>query len=63
MKIKGNVLIVTDSVDENLYLAARNLPTVDLSDVAASVDPVSLVRAEKVIITVAAIKEFEELLK
>jgi large subunit ribosomal protein L4 len=62
--LSGNVLIVTESIDENLYLAARNVPHVSLLDVhAAAMDPVTLVRAEKVVITEAAIKELEELLK
>jgi len=64
MNLSGNVLIVTDSVNENLYLAARNVPHVAILDVhAAAMDPVTLVRAEKVVMTEAAIKELEELLK
>ncbi len=64
MKIEGNVLIVSDTVEENLYLAARNLPHVDVRDAATSAsDPVALVGAEKVVVTEAAIKEIEELLK
>jgi large subunit ribosomal protein L4 len=51
-------LIVTDSVDENLYLAARNLPHVDVIDTAA-VDPVSLIAFEKVIMSVNAAKKLE----
>jgi large subunit ribosomal protein L4 len=62
MKIGNRVLIVADDIEENLYLAARNLAGVDVRDVAA-VDPVSLVGTEKVLITVAALKQFEELLK
>lgn len=58
----GNILIVSDVVDENLYLSSRNLINVDIRDVAA-LDPVSLVRTEKVIITSAALKQLEELLK
>lgn len=54
-------LIVTDELDANLYLAARNIPKVDVLDVNA-VDPVSLVSFSKVIITVAALKKFEEML-
>src|SRR5579872_7247355 len=50
MKIEGNVLIVADSVSENLYLSARNLHHVDVLDAATSAtDPVSLVRADKVV--------------
>ena len=55
------VLIVTEEVDETLYLAARNLPHVDVVDVAA-VDPGSLVGYDKVVVTVAALKKFEEML-
>jgi large subunit ribosomal protein L4 len=64
MKVDGNALIVSDSVEENLYLSARNLHQVDVRDAATTAtDPVSLVRADKVIITQAAIKEIEGLLK
>ena len=64
MKIEGNVLIVSDNIEENLYLAARNLHEIELSDAtAAAADPVSLVRADKVIMTEAAIKELEGLLQ
>lgn len=54
----ASVLIVTESVDENLYLSARNLKDVDVLDVAAT-NPVSLLSHEKVLITVAALKRFE----
>lgn len=57
----NDVLIVTDAVDENLYLAARNLPHVDVRDVQGS-DPVSLIAYDKVLVTVSAVKKFEELL-
>ncbi len=56
-----NVLIVADAVDKNLYLAARNLHKVDVCDVDA-VDPVSLVAFDKVMVTVDAVKKFEEAL-
>jgi len=56
-----NVLIVTDEVDKNLYLAARNLHEVDVLD-ANGLDPVSLIGFEKVLITVSALKKVEELL-
>lgn len=56
-----NVLIVTDEVDANLCLSARNLANVDVRDVLG-VDPVSLVAYEKVAVTVAALKRFEEIL-
>jgi large subunit ribosomal protein L4 len=57
----ADALIVTDNVDENLYLAARNLHTVDVRDPNA-VDPVSLIAFEKVIMTVGAVKAIEEML-
>lgn len=64
MKLTGNIVIVSDTVDENLYLASRNLPNVELRDAGATAsDPVTLVGAEKVVITEAAIKEIEGLLK
>jgi large subunit ribosomal protein L4 len=56
-----NVLIVADGVDENLYLASRNLHKVDVRDVEGA-DPVSLIAYDKVMITVDAIKKFEETL-
>ncbi len=56
-----DVLIVSDAVDQNLYLAARNLPHVDVRDVQGS-DPVSLIAYDKVLVTVSAVKKFEELL-
>jgi large subunit ribosomal protein L4 len=57
----SNVLIVADAVDENLYLAARNLKGVDVRDVEA-VDPVALISHDKVLITVPALKRLEETL-
>lgn len=51
-------LIIIDAVDENLYLAARNLPHVDVIDTAA-IDPVSLIAFEKVIMSVSAAKKLE----
>ena len=56
-----NVLIVSDQVENNLYLAARNLHKVDVLDVAG-VDPVSLIGFDNVLITVAALKKVEEML-
>jgi large subunit ribosomal protein L4 len=55
----SDVLIITESVDENLFLAARNLYKVDVRDVAG-IDPVSLVAFDKVLITAAAVKQLEE---
>jgi large subunit ribosomal protein L4 len=57
----NSVLIVTEEVDENLYLAARNLIKVDTRDVQG-IDPVSLIAFDKVLITAAAVKQLEETL-
>ncbi|TCK05997.1 50S ribosomal protein L4 [Marinobacterium mangrovicola] len=54
-----NALLITEDVEQNLYLAARNVPHVDVRD-AAGIDPVSLVGFEKVLITVPALKKIEE---
>jgi large subunit ribosomal protein L4 len=54
-----SVLIVTESVDEKLYLASRNLDNVDVRD-ATGVDPVSLIGHEKVLFTVPSIRRLEE---
>ena len=54
----ANVLIITEAVDENLYLAARNLPHVAVIDTAA-VDPVSLIGFDKVLMSVPAAKKLE----
>ena len=56
-----NVLIISDQVEKNLYLAARNLHKVDVLDVSG-VDPVSLIGFENVLITVSALKKVEEML-
>ncbi|MFY0666164.1 MAG: 50S ribosomal protein L4 [Natronospirillum sp.] len=56
-----NALFVADEVTENLFLSARNVPHVDVLDVAG-VDPVSLVAFDKVVMTVAALKKVEEVL-
>lgn len=55
-------LIVVEAFDTKLWLAARNLPNVDVLE-AGLIDPVSLVGAEKVVITAAALKIVEERLK
>ena len=64
-KLKGmgldNVLIITDSLDENLQLSSRNLPNVDIVTVSHA-DPLSLMRHAKVLVTKGAVATFEELL-
>ncbi|MDH3932039.1 MAG: 50S ribosomal protein L4 [Chromatiales bacterium] len=54
-----SALIVVEAFDESLYLAARNLPHVEVLEVTA-VDPVSLIRYDNVIMTVPAVKLLEE---
>jgi large subunit ribosomal protein L4 len=56
----GNVLIITDAIDDNLHLSSRNLPHVKIVTVA-NTDPVSLIRHEKVIVTREAVAKIEEL--
>lgn len=56
-----NALIVKEAVEDNLYLAARNLVHINVVDTSAT-DPVSLVAFDKVVMTVPAVKQFEELL-
>ena len=54
-----NVLILNEAFDEKVFLAARNLPNVGICDVA-SMDPVVLIRFEKVLVTLPALKLIEE---
>jgi large subunit ribosomal protein L4 len=54
----SNLLIITDAVDQNLMLSARNLPHVDVSDVEG-LNPVALLSREKVLVTQAALKKLE----
>lgn len=55
----SKVLIVTSELNSNLYLAARNLPHVEVVE-ADAVDPVSLIAYETVLVTVPALRQFEE---
>jgi large subunit ribosomal protein L4 len=54
-----SVLILNEAFDEKLFLAARNLPNVGICDVA-SMDPVVLIRFDKVLVTLPALKMIEE---
>ncbi|MDD2720409.1 MAG: 50S ribosomal protein L4 [Gallionella sp.] len=56
----GRVLIITDNLDDNLYLSSRNLPNVLVLE-AHQADPVSLVRFPSVVVTRAAIAKIEEM--
>ena len=55
----SSVLILNEAFDEKIFLAARNLPEVGICD-AGSIDPVVLIRFEKVLITLPALKLIEE---
>lgn len=63
-KLKGmgleSVLVITDELDENLFLSSRNLPHVLVLEVSEA-DPVSLVRFPKVLVTRNAVAKMEEL--
>ena len=54
-----DVLIITEELDENLFLAARNLYKVDVRD-AQGIDPVSLIAFDKVVMTAEAVKMIQE---
>lgn len=54
-----DALIVIENMDQNLWLSSRNLPQVHVCDVS-HVDPVSLLRHDKVVMTVGAIRRLEE---
>ena len=64
-KLKGmgldSVLVVTADLEENLYLASRNLPRVLVLEVSET-DPLSLIRFPKVLLTKSAVAKFEEIL-
>ncbi|HKO89198.1 MAG TPA: 50S ribosomal protein L4 [Burkholderiales bacterium] len=63
-KVKGlgldEVLLITDDIDENLYLSSRNLPNVLVLDVSEA-DPVALVHFKNVLLTKQAVSRMEEL--
>ena len=60
-RLDGTVLVVTDKLDDNIYLSSRNLPNVLVLE-TREVDPVTLVRFQHVLLTKAAVAQFEELL-
>jgi large subunit ribosomal protein L4 len=59
LEATGRVVLVAENAPEGLYLAARNVPYVHVVD-AAALDPVSLVGADKVVMTVESLKRIEE---
>lgn len=60
MGLQDNILLVTDAEDASLSLAARNMANVQVAE-ARDIDPVSLVGADKVLMTSAALKQVEEM--
>ena len=58
----SKTLIITETGDESLYLSARNLPHVEVTDVAG-MNPVNIVRYDHVVVTVGAVRAIEEQLK
>jgi large subunit ribosomal protein L4 len=59
--LTGTVLVVTDNLDDNVFLSSRNLPDVLVLE-TREVDPVSLVRFQNVLLTKGAVAQFEEML-
>ncbi len=59
--LDGTVLVVTDKLDDNVFLSSRNLADVLVLE-TREVDPVSLVRFNNVVLTKAAVSQFEEML-
>lgn len=57
-----DVLLVSDEISENLFLAARNIPHVGMADVGA-IDPVLLVSYDKVVVTQKALEKLEAMFK
>ena len=55
----SKVLIITDELDVNLYLSARNIPNIDIITVR-EINPVNLLKAQKVAVTADAFKKIEE---
>ena len=60
MNLTGNVLVIADVVDDNLYLASRNLPHVLIVEPRYA-DPLSLVHYKKVLVTKAAVEKLKEM--
>ena len=59
---KRKVLIVVDRMDENLYLSARNVPSIGVNE-ATGVNPVQLLKYDHVLMTVDALRKLEETLR
>jgi large subunit ribosomal protein L4 len=60
MNLQGSLLVISDAVDENLYLASRNLANVLVVEPRYA-DPLSLIHYKKVIVTKGAIDKLQEM--
>lgn len=59
--LKSHTLIISDNPDQNLYLSARNIPNIEVNSVVGS-NPVSLLSYDNILMTLSAVKKFEEIL-
>ncbi len=61
VNLNNDLLIITEDIDDNLYLSTRNIPTITITDTLHA-DPVGLLKHKKVLISLQAVDKFEELL-
>lgn len=61
VRLNDDLLIITEDIDDNLYLSTRNIPTISLTD-ALHTDPVGLLKHKQVLISLQAVDKFKELL-
>jgi len=57
----SNVMIITNEIDDNLYLSSRNIPNIAVVEVS-NIDPISLLKFKKTLVTSDSLKKIEELL-
>jgi large subunit ribosomal protein L4 len=60
LNLQSSVMVIAETVDENLYLASRNLPNVLVVEPRYA-DPLSLVHYKKVLVTKAAVEQLKEM--
>lgn len=61
VRLNNDLLIITEDIDDNLYLSTRNIPTISLTD-ALHTDPVGLLKHKQILISLQAVDKFKELL-
>lgn len=61
VRLNDDLLIITEDIDDNLYLSTRNIPTISLTD-ALHTDPVGLLKHKQILISLQAVDKFKELL-